>query len=74
MDLCCKCGVDYSLCARDIAVIICAILKTNIPKTAIFSWELCELKCFRIHGPLHVRVHRVAFSRGSHAFKMSTYC
>ena len=36
--------------------------------------HLRELKCFRIHSPLHVRVHRVAFSRGRRALKLSTCC
>ena len=33
----CKFGVDCLLPARDIATFICAILKINIPKTAIIS-------------------------------------
>ena len=41
MDLHCKFGVDCSLPARDIhvATFICAILKINIPKTTIYSWN-----------------------------------
>ena len=39
MDLRCKFGVDCSLFARDRTIFICAILKTNIPKMAIFSWN-----------------------------------
>ena len=37
MDLRCKFGVDCLLPARDIATFIYAILKINIPKTAIIS-------------------------------------
>ena len=38
-DLRCKFGFDYSLPAQDIPIFICPILKTNIPKMAIFSWN-----------------------------------
>ena len=37
MHLRCKFGVDCLLPARDIATFICAILKINIPKTAIIT-------------------------------------
>ena len=66
MDLRRKYGVDCSLPTRDIAIFICAILH---PKTTIFTREL---KGFRIRGPLHIRVYRVAFSRGRRVFKLST--
>ena len=57
MDLRCKFGVDCcSLPARDIAIFICATLRTNVHKTEIFSWNYVILKCFHMHGLLHVRV------------------
>ena len=68
MDLRCKFGVDCLLPARDIATFICAML---IPKTAISRNYVIEMFPY-IRGPLHVRVHRVAFSRGRRAFKLST--
>ena len=35
--------------------------------------ELHDLKCFRIRGPLHVRVFRAAVSRGSQAYFQGVY-
>ena len=47
--------------------------RTTGLRNSIRDMELRDLKCFRIRCPLHVRVFRVAFSRGRHAFKLCTY-